>query len=551
MIIRATYKSIAALAILLAGCGQEDAPDREAAATPPEAVEVLGSLDELQSQEGLLGPREELPGAGLYAQHCADCHNGSVYKAPHFHWLEMMPALSIYKSLTSGLMREQGASLEHEQRIAVVEFLTQKPFDPETAELQHNYCRDDAGAVAVGGADIKLGWGHDNSRFVPGELAGIDIDEVERLSLKWAYAFHGATRARSQPSYALGTIFVGSEAGIVYAFDLETGCVRWAFEAMAEVRTGVLYSGSADNPLVFFGDIVANIYAVDAATGELVWTRPADDHPSATLTGTPAINGDTLYVPVSSLEVIAAVDTAYECCTFRGKIMAIDARTGDVLWEHFSVPDVPTEQGRTSAGTRILGPSGAPVWTSPTIDLEANRLYAGTGQNYSSPADGNSDAILAVDLHTGERAWQVQFTAGDAWNVACMMAGNAGCPDEDGPDLDQSSSPILVTRADGERILVVGHKDGSVTGHDPDQNAKTLWKTKIGRGSIQGGVHFGMAAEGARIYVPINDMNNTRNGDVLDPAAARPGLHALDAFTGEVLWSTVRENGCGPEPALL
>ena len=544
MALRKMNGMAAVAAVLLVGCGpaERDSVDSEA-----EEAQVLGSIDEFQSQDGLLGPRNELPGAKLYVEHCANCHNGSIYKAPHFHWLEMMPATSIYKSLDSGLMREQAAQLDGEQHIDIVEYLTQKPFDPETAQIQHAYCRADAATLDLSRADVKLGWGHDNSRFVPGELAGLDSDDVSRLKLKWAYAFPGANRARSQPSVALGSIFVGSEAGIVYAFDLETGCVRWAFEAKAEVRTGVLYSGSADIPLVFFGDIVANLYAVNARTGELVWSRSADDHPSATLTGTPAINGGTLYVPVSSLEVIAAVDSDYECCTFRGKLMAVDARTGDVLWEHFSVPQVPTEQGKTAAGTRILGPSGAPIWTSPTIDLAVNRLYVGSGQNYSSPADGNSDALLAVDLKNGERAWQLQFTAGDAWNVACMMAGNPGCPEEDGPDLDQSSSPILVTRADGERILVAGHKDGSVTGHDPDKDGETLWRAKIGRGSIQGGVHFGMAAEGERVYVPINDMNNTRNGDVLDPDAARPGLHALDAFTGKVLWSTVRENTCSAE----
>ncbi len=533
----------AALAAVAACSDPEQAADESAADTSDEA-DVLESTDEFKTAGSALGPRDELPGAALYAQHCASCHNGSVYKAPHFHWLEMMPAHSLHKALDTGIMQAQAASLDAGQKIDVVEYLTRKRFDPAAARIEHRYCAGDAAGFDMDRADVKVGWGHDNSRFVPAELAGLDVADIARLKLKWAYAFPGATRARSQPGYAMGTIFVGSEAGIVHAFDLETGCVRWAYEAMAEVRTGVVYSGSADNPLVYFGDIVANVYAVNALTGEIVWTRSADDHPSATLTGTPSVYGQTLYVPVSSLEVIAAADPHYECCTFRGKVMAINGLTGEVLWESYSIPKEPGHYKDTTIGTRVLSPSGAPVWTSPTIDAENDRLYFGTGENYSSPADDNSDAMVAVNLGTGERLWHKQFTPDDAWNVACMMAGNPNCPEEDGPDFDQGSSPILIDTADVGQLLVVGHKNGSISGHDPERRGETLWMTKVGRGSIQGGVHFGMAAEGRRVYMPINDMNNTRNGDILDPEQARPGMHAVDAVTGEVLWSTVRENIC-------
>ncbi len=542
------------VAAALAAVSACSGPEQSAGEVPVGALddaadeaEVLESTDEFQTAGSDLGPRDALPGAALYAQHCASCHNGSVYKAPHFHWLEMMPAHSIHKAMDTGIMREQSASLDAGQKVAVVEYLTQRRFDPATARVEHQYCEGNAARFDRARADVKVGWGHDNSRFVPAELAGLDVADIGRLELKWAYAFPGATRARSQPGYAMGAVFVGSEAGIVHAFDLETGCVRWAFEAMAEVRTGIVYSGSADNPLVYFGDIVANIYALDAITGELVWTRSADDHPSATLTGTPAVHGTTLYVPVSSLEVIAAADPSYECCTFRGKVIAVNGLAGEVLWESYSIPDAPRHHKDTSIGTRVLAPSGAPVWSSPTIDADRDRIYFGTGENYSSPADDNSDAVVAAKLSTGERVWQKQFTAGDAWNVACMMAGNPNCPEEDGPDFDQSSSVIPVDLPDGRQILVVGHKNGSISGHDPQREGETLWMSKVGRGSIQGGVHFGMAAEGTRVYLPINDMNNTRNGDVLDPALARPGMHAVDAATGDVLWSTVRENICSDD----
>ena len=286
------------------------------------------------------------------------------------------------------------------------------------------------------------------------------------------------------------------------------------------------------------------MYAVKATTGELVWKVSADNHHSATLTGTPAFYNDRLYVPVSSLEVIPAADPKYECCTFRGHVRALNASDGGTAWDSYSVDMESVAVGATSLGTRIMAPSGAPVWTSPTIFASANMLIFGSGENYSSPADDNSDSIIAVRLDTGERIWQRQNVEGDAWNVACMMNNNPNCPPENGPDFDHGSSILLVEIDDGEEVLLAGHKNGTVYGLDPDDKGKVKWSTKVGRGSIQGGIHFGMAAAGDQIYVPINDMNNTRNGDYLDPKKARPGMHSLDANTGEVLWSNIQSNNC-------
>ena len=225
--------------------------------------------------------------------------------------------------------------------------------------------------------------------------------------------------------------------------------------------------------------------------------------------------------------------------------MAVNGEDGAVLWDSYAIPDAPISTENTKAGTKIFGPSGAPVWTSPTIDAERNLLIFGTGENYSSPADKNSDAVIAVRLDTGERIWSRQTFPDDAWNVACMMVDNPNCPEEDGPDYDQASSPLLVDIGEGKTVVVAGQKDGRVFALDWETGQNKLWEVKLGRGSIQGGVHFGMAADGTTVYVPINDMNDTRNGEWLDPELARPGVSAVNAVTGEVLWSHVQENVCG------
>ena len=516
-----------------------------AAATAVQAAETLRSTDEFSTADGLIADRTSLPGAAVYARHCAQCHEGGVAKAPHMQWLELMPPAAIVNALSKGVMAEQGRALSAEQHLQVAEYITRRSLANGLPEIPlPAQCSGEAARFDLSRPAPAVGWGHDARRFVPAEAGGISAADLKSMELKWAYAFPFATRGRSQPAIGMGAVFVGSEDGRVYAFDLKTGCARWIFEASAEVRTGVVLS-AGERPMLYFGDILAKFYAVDALTGKLLWSQRVDDHPSATLTGTPLLHDGRLYVPVSSLEVVPAANPAYPCCTFRGKLRALDARTGEFAWDFHPIPEAPKSLGRTSAGTERFGPSGTPIWANPVVDTRRGVLYIGSGENYSSPADENSDAIFAVDLATGKRVWQSQTIAGDAWNVACMMADNPNCPQEKGPDFDHSSSILLIDLPDGKQLLVTGHKNGEVYGLDPDRKGELLWRTKIARGSIQGGVHFGMAVEGTTLYVPVNDMNNTRNGEFLDPALARPGMHAVDLVSGKVLWSKVQPNVCG------
>ena len=505
--------------------------------------ETLNSTDEFATGEGLIADRDSLPGAKLYAENCASCHDGSVAKAPHFQWLEMMSPASIVSALSGGVMAEQGAMLSEDEKLRVAEYITRVDLADGLPKVSYAaMCEGPEARFDRSKPAVLTGWGHETRRFVPASLGGVEAGDMGELELKWTYAYPNATKARSQPVIGYGAAYVGSDDGTVYAFDLETGCARWMFKASAEVRTGIVLV-DGPTPMVYFGDLTSKLYAVEALTGELTWSRRMDDHPSATLTGTPAFHDGTLYVPVSSLEVVPAADPEYECCTFRGHLDAVDAKSGEVKWQFWAISEEPRRSERD--GKASYAPSGAPMWTSPTIDAKRGVLYAGTGENYSSPADQNSDSIFAIDLASGRRVWHRQTIAGDAWNVACMMEDNPNCPSERGPDFDHSSSPLLIDVGGGKQVLAVGHKNGIVYGLDPDAKGKVLWETKIGRGSIQGGVHWGMAAEGTTVYVPINDMNNTRNGDLLEPNAARPGMHAVDARTGRKLWSNVQSNVCG------
>ena len=492
------------------------------------------------------------PGEGLYQENCGSCHNGGVYKAPHRMFLGMMAPDAILASMDGGIMAEQANSLSAAQKRAVAEHIAGRSLDAEVIELPPPVCENKS--LDLSQPPLQKGWGVDyrNSRFQPAATGGLTASDASSLELKWAFAYPNAIQARSQPAVAGGTVFVGSQNGTVYALDAKSGCIRWTYRASAEVRTAISVSSWAEgeeepHPIVYFGDILARAYAIDAQTGEEKWITKVDDHPNATITGAPVVVDDRLYVPVSSLEVVNAVDPAYECCTFRGSLVALDTADGSIVWKTYVIDQPASEAGVTTAGTRILAPSGAPIWNSPTVDLERRRLYAGTGENYSSPAGGTSDAIIAFDMDSGEIIWVNQATEGDAWNVGCLIqytSDPANCPEEDGPDFDFAASSILITLEGGQDLLVAGQKSGEAMAIDPD-TGKTLWREQVGRGGVQGGVHFGLAAEGSLAYIPINDMAYPEDVTRYKfKTPARPGMFALDAATGEILWENLADDIC-------
>jgi polyvinyl alcohol dehydrogenase (cytochrome) len=517
--------------------GPTSAQAATAAAAPAENSSTLKDVRELESRKRDSDP-EKWPGAAVYQQTCSHCHQGQVPKAPQKMFLQMLAPQSILAALSTGLMKEQGASLTPQARREVAEYLGGEKLDANRKVPQAPRCIA-ALPSAAAQPPVALGWGFDNARFTPADVAKLSRDDVPRLELKWAFEYPGAIRARSQPSIAFGNIYTGSQDGTVYALDLHTGCVRWASNTTAEVRTAIVVS----NTSLYFGDVIARVHAMDAMTGKELWNIKVDDHPNATITGTPTFHDGVLYVPVSSLEVTSAADSKYECCKFRGAVVAIDAKTGKVIWKAHTITEEPAPVRTTSSGTRVFAPSGAPVWNAPTIDSRRGVLYIGSGENYSSPANDRSDAVLAFNLKDGRLVWSHQMLAGDAWNVACMMQGNANCPGENGPDVDVAAGTILTTLPTGKEVLLAGQKNGVVYAIDPDARGKVLWQMRVGRGGIQGGVHFGMALEAQRLFVPISDLKDGHDGRRYD-MAGKPGLYALDPADGRIMWSAAAQDVC-------
>ena len=509
------------------------------------SVRFRESTDELIIRDITIDP-DTHPGNALYQENCATCHDGSIEKAPAANWLEMLVPQALLRTINEGIMSEQASHLSEEEKIQIVEYIVRQDRKNFPKEAELNYCKSSEMNFDLREAPEPYGWGYNTSRFIPKKSGGIDSKNIKNLTLKWAFGFPYSQRARSQPLFAMGSIFVGSQSGDIYALDVKTGCVKWNFTASGEVRTGIIMdqweNGKKPNkrPYIYFGDILANEYALDAQTGELIWKIKSDDHPNATRTATSAKFEDILFIPISGLEVIPAFDDKYECCTFRGGLLAVDSRTGKTLWRQYSIPVPAKYSGNTSVGTRMFGPSGAPIWTSPNVDKKRRYVYIGTGENYSTPADDSSDAIIAYNIDTGEEVWRRQTLAGDAWNLACMGKGKPNCPKEFGPDMDYSASSITIDLGDRD-ILIAGQKSGYVYGIDPD-TGKILWSNPVSGGGTQGGIHFGMAAEGKTVYAPINDMQNTHDGKVW--LNRKPGMHSLDAETGNIIWSNISDKEC-------
>jgi polyvinyl alcohol dehydrogenase (cytochrome) len=481
-------------------------------------------------------------GGQVYLQNCAGCHDQGLGHAPQRTMFTFLSPESVERALTSGAMKAQGAGLSAEDKVAVAEFLTGKKKGAAAEFQEPKSCTGAAAKFNFNETPAFAGWGLSpgHTRFIPTKVAGVDKANVGRLKLKWAIAFPNSSQMRSEPTVGGGALFIGSHSGAVYSLDRATGCARWIYHAGSEVRTAIVLSpwkaGDAKaRPRVFFGDVTGNAYAVDALTGKLLWRVRAEAHPYATLTGSPTLYNNVLYVPVSGMEGIAGADLNYECCTSRGAVVALDAATGKTIWRTYSLAE-PKVVGVNAKGVKMLTPSGANIWNSPTIDARRGQLYVGTGPNSTSPATEHSDSILAMDLKTGRIKWAYQGLKGDASNLGCMMPGKPGCPKEDGPDYDFGAGASLVKLPDGRDIIVAGQKSGEVHAIDPD-TGKLIWKVKPGRGGVLGGVQFSLASNGHAVFAPVNDFPNLRHDATLYQEPPQPGVYAYDLATGKAIWA--------------
>jgi polyvinyl alcohol dehydrogenase (cytochrome) len=476
-------------------------------------------------------------GAEVYQAHCSVCHDHPQDRIPSRSRITVTRSADyVLRALTVGVMSQQASALSTEERKAVAAYLIGKlPGTGADVDITANRCQHAPPPLTLRGSYWN-GWsgrGTSNVRYPPDP--GLATADVPKLKLKWAFAYPGGTS--TPPAIVGGRIFVPSMGGVVYSLDAHSGCTYWATElgsaSRAAMSIGKLPSGKF---AAYVGDWKGEVLALDADTGKELWRARVEDHPMVRLTGAPTLSDGRLYVPVSSFEETAVSDPNYICCTFRGSVVALDAATGRILWKTYTIDQPPQPRGDKGR----IGPAGAAVWSAPTIDPKRGLLYMGTGNAYTAPAAPGSDSVIALDLKTGAKRWVSQLIPDDAFIVGCASKPQANCPEGTlGPDFDVGSSPLQVRLPNGKERLIVTSKSGDVFGLDIDQQGKLLWRTKVGRGGLLGGIEWGGASDnGARIFVTVSDWGTSETD------SATPGVYAVSTTSGERLWTVA-----APKPA--
>jgi polyvinyl alcohol dehydrogenase (cytochrome) len=435
-----------------------------------------------------------------------------------------------------------------------------------------------AALVSVSGglaAANSTGWsmgGHDlsNTRSNPDQRA-ITPGNAGALSAKWTFETHGDVSAT--PAVVGGAVYFPDWGGYINKVNAMTGALIWqrklssyGYNTAADLvsRTApavvgnVLYIGDQGG-----GSSIApqagRVLAIDATTGDLLWTTVTNPHFFTIITQAPVVHNGIVYVGAASAEEnAAAFIPGYVCCTFRGSMSALDAKTGQVLWTTYMVPaDDPADDGQYSGGA---------VWGStPAIDPASKTVYVTTGNNYSvtdaaktcqdlggTPAaclDANNhiDSIVALDMTTGAIKWATGVQGFDDWIVSCIpdIAPNP-CPTATpGPDYDFGSGPNLfkakMKGGANKQMVGAGAKSGIYWALDAT-TGQIMWSTEAGPGSTLGGIEWGTATDGKRIY--IAEANFDREAYPHNASLPHYGsFAALDPATGAILWQTADPSG--------
>jgi polyvinyl alcohol dehydrogenase (cytochrome) len=390
-----------------------------------------------------------------------------------------------------------------------------------------------------------------DTRDQPAETT-ISNTNVSSLVVKWSYTTAGSVSAT--PAVANSAVYFPDWAGNLYALDASSGQQLWSTTISS--YTGIPNDVSRTTPAVYnneliLGDNLADsgphngawLIAVNSSNGQLLWMTQIDTHPAAIVTGSAVVYNGIVYQGVSSAEEQYATMASYQCCTFRGSMVAVNASTGQLLWKTYVAPD---------NGGAANQYSGNAIWSPPVIDSAHGLLYIGTGNNYTVPASVSQcqqanpnatncaepadyfDSVVAMDLTTGALAWEQRLQNYDVWTVACVSQnpGNP-CPSPAGEDNDFGSGGNLFGSTVG-----IGHKSGMYWMLNTSDGS-VAWGSLVGPHGSLGGIIWGSATDGTRIYATLTNNEHFNytlaNGQTITGSA----WNAIDPATGKILWQTV------------
>jgi len=410
------------------------------------------------------------------------------------------------------------------------------------------------------------------TRFNIGETS-LGPSNVSRLHVLWNVTTPAPVTGT--PAVVGNDVFAGDWSGNFYQLDQRNGHIGWTAHAAAPISASALVQGDK----VIFGDQAGFIYGLDRRSGAMRWQVRPNPHPWAAIFSSPIPVGRYVAIGIASNEEEAALDPGYTCCSFRGSVVLLDPQNGDVVWQTYFI----------SEGEQAAGSSGAAVWSTPTYDDDLDLIYVDTGNNYSAPATGKSDAVIALDANTGSIRWANQRIPNDVSNFTYPIQ-----PDKDS---DFGDSPQIYRLFNGQKVVGAGDKNGIYFVFDAATGQEISEKQVQGAGSLGGlfadsAVAYGLVfANGANwpdpfdfSVPPVAGLLTAISGDatrvlwqisvpqkvnlsgvavangVVYFAAADPGvgdrltssgtLYALNAFTGAVLAAVPFNNCASSGPAV-
>lgn len=420
-----------------------------------------------------------------------------------------------------------------------------------------------------GGAGWRtIGRNAKNSRNQPFEHK-IRPGNASRLALKWVATTAGDVSAT--PAVVDGAVYFGDFGGMLWKLDARTGEVIWS--RLVSDYTGIAGDIARTSPSLFGNTLVvgdlrhAYMLGINAKTGDLRWITEVHPDPKGIMTGSPVLAGDTIYTGVS------ASGASGPDATFRGAIVALNAQTGRILWRTYSLPD----NGGVAGGY-----AGATMFAPPAVDRRAGLVYGTFGQTYTEPASVTAchaahggftesceqpgayhKSVVAFDMRTGAPRWSYRVQGHKPWLQACgsQPAAVTWCPAEsDGEKWDMGGSGANVMRLRIDRhwrsvdgrwrdvpshwrdVVGIGGKSGVYTVLDAKTGA-FVWNTLVGPGGDQGGMEWGTAFDGDRIYASITNQhhipyNLTQQGILTNETVTGGSWAALDPRNGTILWQT-------------
>ena len=504
---------------------------------------ALMPVSACSSDTAPLSAEEEL-GKELYEQRCASCHEDASGRTPSREVLSKNTPAFILNAM-NGAMAPMAEGLSDVEKKAIALYVSSRDksggdgplsartiWGPSSAQMPLDGPRCEGGIEPVNmyAADQWIGWSPSKTNDRYQRNPGLAKADVPRLKVKWAFKYPGSKNG--QATVVGDRVFVTSMSGAVYALNAETGCVYWRHDALAPTRSSVslksMPPGGKAKTALYYSDWTQSAVAIDADTGDEIWRTQIEDETGTQMTGSPTLWKDILLVPISSGNEAFAASDAYICCKFVGSLVALNANTGEILWKRYTTDEKSKPYRKNAKGQQMWGPGGGSIWSAPTVDAARGRVYVSTSNSHTDKFHDGANAVIAIDLETGDVIWKNQVWPDDNYIINCPKSAN--CPKKVGPDFALGASPILHTQKDGRQLLLAGQKSGILWALDP-VDGQLVWKTRLSPGSTLGGIQFGPAADEDKVYVGISDVA------VFPQERAKSGLYALNISDGAVVWS--------------